>query len=30
MVAPPGFKSASDLKAWIKRGLDHALSLPAK
>jgi len=29
-VSPEGFRSTRDLKAWIKRGLDFALSMPSK
>ena len=30
LVAPGVFESDSDLKAWVERGSDFALSLPAK
>jgi len=29
-VAPAGYASDADLRAWIQRGLDFALSLPPK
>lgn len=29
-VAPEGIESAQDLTNWLQRGLDYALSLPAK
>jgi TfoX/Sxy family transcriptional regulator of competence genes len=30
LVMPDGFESDSDLKRWIERGVDFALSLPPK
>ena len=30
LVTPDGFQSDSDLKHWIERGVDFALSLPPK
>jgi hypothetical protein len=29
-VAAQGFKAEADLQAWVRRGLDFALSLPPK
>ena len=29
-VEPAGLKSAKDLEAWVQRGVDFAMSLPAK
>lgn len=30
MVGPPGYAAEEDLQAWVKQGVDFALSLPAK
>ncbi len=30
MIAPAGYKAEEDLVAWIKRGVDFALTLPPK
>ena len=30
MVSPAGYESDADLKAWVQRGVDFAMSLPPK
>jgi hypothetical protein len=29
-VAPEGYRTAAALRKWVKRGLDHVVTLPAK